>query len=79
VGVGIYAVAVILGAVSFLPGGLGSTEAVMTTLLSLRGYSVGDALLITIVCRLVTLWLAVGLGWIAVLALRTRPVSTVVP
>jgi uncharacterized protein (TIRG00374 family) len=71
-GVGIYAVAVLVGALSFLPGGLGSTEAVMTALLAAQGYAVADALLITIVCRVVTLWLAVGIGWGAVFALRNR-------
>jgi glycosyltransferase 2 family protein len=72
VGVGIYAVAVLVGAISFLPGGLGSTEAVMTALLAARGFTVAGALLITIVCRVVTLWLAVLIGWIAVFALRRR-------
>lgn len=72
-GVGIYAVAVLVGAVSFLPGGLGSTEAVMTAILSTQGYSVADALLVTITCRLVTLWLGVGVGWLAVLALGRVP------
>jgi glycosyltransferase 2 family protein len=70
--VGIYAVAVLVGALSFLPGGLGSTEAVMTALLATRGYAVGDALLITMACRIVTLWFAVLIGWIAVLLLRNR-------
>jgi glycosyltransferase 2 family protein len=76
-GVGIYAIAVLAGAVSFLPGGLGSTEAVMTALLVAQGYLVGDALLVTIACRIVTLWLAVGIGWGAVLALRHRMVPAV--
>jgi glycosyltransferase 2 family protein len=71
-GVGIYAVAVLVGAISFLPGGLGSTEAVMTTLLAAHGFAVGDALLVTIVCRVLTLWLAVLVGWIAIFLLRHR-------
>ncbi len=71
-GVGIYAVAVLVGASSFLPGGLGGTEAVMTALLATQGFAVGDALLVTMACRIVTLWLAVGIGWVAVYLLRTR-------
>jgi uncharacterized protein (TIRG00374 family) len=71
-GAGIYAIAVLVGAISFLPGGLGSTEAVMTALLASQGFSVADALLATIVCRIVTLWLAVLIGWGAVFALRYR-------
>jgi uncharacterized protein (TIRG00374 family) len=78
-GVGIYAVAVLVGGISFLPGGVGSTEAVMTALLATHGYSVSQALLITLTCRLVTLWLGVGLGWIAVFALRQRTPAEVAP
>ncbi len=72
VGIGIYAVAVLVGALSFLPGGLGSTEAVMTALLVTQGFSLADALLATLACRLVTLWLAVFIGWAAVFILRQR-------
>jgi len=79
VGVGIYAMAVLVGAVSFLPGGLGTTEAAMIALLAAQGYRVADAVLVTVLCRLVTLWLAVGMGWIAVLFLRQRTLGTVVP
>ncbi len=70
--VGIYAAAVLLGALSFLPGGLGSTEAAMAALLAGQGYPVGNALVITIACRLVTLWFAVLIGWAAVFGLRNR-------
>ena len=79
VGTGIYAVAVLVGAISFLPGGLGGTEAVMTALLASQGYSVPNALLITLACRLVTLWLAVGLGWCAVFRLRDQQFEAAVP
>jgi uncharacterized membrane protein YbhN (UPF0104 family) len=74
---GIYSVAIIVGALSFLPGGLGSTEAVMVVLLSAHGHSTSDALLITLVCRLLTLWLAVAIGWLAVLALPSLGGRTV--
>jgi uncharacterized protein (TIRG00374 family) len=76
--VGIYGIAVLVGGLSFLPGGLGSTEAVMTALLVTRGYSVADALLLTLACRLVTLWFAVCLGWVAVFLLRQRTVAAAV-
>ncbi|HKT73138.1 MAG TPA: lysylphosphatidylglycerol synthase transmembrane domain-containing protein [Steroidobacteraceae bacterium] len=78
-GVGIYAVAALVGGVSFLPGGLGSTEAVMTTLLVTHGCTIGEAVFVTLACRLVTLWLAVGLGWIAVFLLRNRPLAVASP
>ncbi len=74
-GVGIYAVAVSVGALSFMPGGLGGTEVIMTALLAAQGLSVADALLITVMCRLVTLWLAVLIGWVAVAMLRQRLVE----
>jgi uncharacterized protein (TIRG00374 family) len=70
---GIYAIAVLVGAASFLPGGLGSTEVVMVTLLAAHGYAMPQAILITMVCRILTLWLAVAMGWSAVLALRHYP------
>lgn len=69
--VGIYALAIIVGALSFLPGGLGSTEAVMTALLYAHGLSMPQALLTTLVCRLLTLWLAVLIGWLCVWRLRS--------
>lgn len=67
---GIYAIAVIVGALSFLPGGLGGTEAVMIALLTAQGFTMPDAILVTLLCRLLTLWFAVLLGWFAVMALR---------
>jgi uncharacterized membrane protein YbhN (UPF0104 family) len=79
IAVGIYSIAVLIGGLSFLPGGLGSTEAVMTALLVSHGYTVTQALLITLVCRLVTLWLAVCLGWVAVLVLRQRTLPVELP
>lgn len=69
---GIYAIAMLCGALSFLPGGLGTTEAVMTALLATRGLALPDAMLATLLCRLLTLWFAVGLGWLAVFGLRRR-------
>jgi uncharacterized protein (TIRG00374 family) len=77
--VGIYAIAVLVGGLSFLPGGLGSTEAVMTTLLVAHKFSVGDAVFVTLACRVVTLWLAVLLGWVATLLLRQRTLAVASP
>jgi uncharacterized protein (TIRG00374 family) len=77
--IGIYAIAVLIGGLSFLPGGLGSTEAVMTALLSANGLNVSEALLVTLACRLVTLWFAVAVGWVAVYALRPKQTLAVSP
>lgn len=63
----IYAFAMLVGAVSFLPGGLGGAELTMVTLLSLHGMSPGVAVAATVIIRLATLWFAVLLGAIALL------------
>ncbi len=76
---GIYGVAVLVGGLSLLPGGLGSTEAVMIALLAAHGFPLAQALTATLLCRLATLWLAVGLGWGAVLALRPRAMAAAAP
>jgi len=68
-GIGIYAIAVLAGALSFLPGGLGGTEAVMGVLLVAFGSDGAAAVAITLLCRIVTLWFAVALGGVAVAAL----------
>ena len=58
----VYAVAMMAGAFSFLPGGLGGTEAVMVGLLLWHGAEPPAAVAATIVVRLTTLWFAVLLG-----------------
>lgn len=63
----IYAIAMLAGALSFLPGGLGSAEAVMVSLLVFEGLSPGVAAAATVFIRLTTLWFAVGLGGLALL------------
>jgi uncharacterized protein (TIRG00374 family) len=60
--IGIYAVSMLVGALSFIPGGLGSTEAVMVLLLKLTGVDATTALAITLIARVATLWFAVVLG-----------------
>lgn len=62
---GFYAVAMVGGALSLLPAGLGGTEAILTGLLVAHGASAGLALGITVQVRLVTLWLAVAIGALA--------------
>lgn len=58
----IFLVAVLSGALSGLPGGLGSTEAVSVGLLTLQGVPVEIALIATVVLRVATLWYAVAIG-----------------
>ena len=68
----IYAIAIIVGALSFLPGGLGSTEAVMIAMLDAYGFTLPEAILVTFVSRLVLMWIGVSFGWLAVLYLKTK-------
>lgn len=62
---GFYAVAMVGGAVSLLPAGLGGMEAILTALLVAHGAGAGLALGLTVQVRLVTLWLAVAIGALA--------------
>ncbi|MEY4139659.1 MAG: hypothetical protein RLZZ371_1841 [Pseudomonadota bacterium] len=63
--VGFYAVAMVAGALSALPAGLGGTELVLSGLLVLHGADATSALIITFVARILTLWLAVVIGMVA--------------
>ncbi|MES1927148.1 lysylphosphatidylglycerol synthase transmembrane domain-containing protein [Salinisphaera sp. T31B1] len=75
--IGIYAVSMLVGALSFVPGGLGGTEAVMALLLKLSGVDGSTAIAITLIARIATLWFAVVIGLVALGGLeidrRRRP------
>lgn len=62
VAVFIYAFSMLVGALSFLPGGLGSAEVVMALLLVLNGATNAEAATATLIIRLATLWFAVVIG-----------------
>jgi len=68
--VGIYATGILVGALSFLPGGIGSAEAVMIGLLVLAGVEVSAATAATVICRIAALWYSIALGIIVVLRLE---------
>ena len=61
----IYAFSMLVGAISFLPGGLGGTEATMVALLILNHIAQPQAVAATVLIRLATLWFAVALGVVA--------------
>lgn len=65
--IGIYGVAVLAGALSFMPGGLGGTEAVMGGLLIALKVEPSVAILATLICRIATLWFAVAIGMLSLL------------
>lgn len=61
----IFSFSMLVGAISVLPGGLGSTEATMVGLLSSQGVPFEIAIVATGVVRVTTLWFAVALGLMA--------------
>lgn len=70
----IYAFSMLVGALSFLPGGLGGAEATMVTLLILNHVAQPQAVAATVLIRLATLWFAVALGVFALtLPERKKP------
>ncbi len=58
----IHAAATLFGAVTFLPGGLGGHEAASVSLSLLYGATQAQAVVTTVLIRLLTLWVAVALG-----------------
>ena len=58
----VYAISMLAGALSFMPGGLGSAEAIMISLLVWQNAPTSDAVAATVLVRLATLWFAVGIG-----------------
>ena len=74
---GIYGFAMLMGALSFLPGGVGGAEAAMALLLAKIGFAMPEALAITLICRLATLWFAILLGVMSTLALSFLGLSPV--
>ena len=60
--VSIFCFATIVGALSMLPGGLGSAEAAIVILLTAIGVDFGNALVATAIIRITTFWFAVAIG-----------------
>lgn len=58
----VFSFSMIVGAISMLPGGLGSTEATMVILLTALGVDMDVALISTAIIRATTFWFAVVIG-----------------
>jgi uncharacterized protein (TIRG00374 family) len=67
-----FVAASVLGLLPFTPGGLGFVEAGLAATLALAGISTGDALVATLVYRLLTFWLPIPIGAVAALVFRRR-------
>jgi uncharacterized membrane protein YbhN (UPF0104 family) len=72
----IYAFSMLVGAVSFMPGGLGGVEGTMIGLLILSGTSHPEAIAATVVIRLTTLWFAVLIGLAAMIGMLKKDASS---
>lgn len=64
--VSVYALSMLAGAISFMPGGLGGAEAVMIAMLVWKGVPGPDAIAATVLVRIATLWFAVAIGALAI-------------
>lgn len=71
----LYPVAMLAGAASMMPGGIGSTEVVLIALLAGLGVSLADGAIAAIGIRLATLWFATLLGLLSMLLLEFLPAS----
>lgn len=60
--IGIYNISMLAGALSFIPGGIGAAEAAISVLLINLGIDPSLAVLASLMCRGMTLWLAVFIG-----------------
>jgi glycosyltransferase 2 family protein len=68
----VFALTLIAGVASLLPGGLGVTEGGMVVLLGLLGVAPGPATALTLATRLCSLWWGVLVGLVAVGVLQAR-------
>jgi len=66
----LYPLAMLAGAASMLPGGIGSTEAVLVVLLAGLGVNLANGTIAAIGIRLATLWFATLLGLLSMLVLE---------
>ena len=67
-----FVMAALLGLLPFTPGGLGFVEAGLTATLILAGVPAADALVTTLVYRLLTFWLPLPIGAAAAVMFRRR-------
>lgn len=69
IAVGIYSLSILIGAISFIAGGIGVTESAMVLLLLMIGVDSATAVIAALGSRILTLWLAIFLGILSMLRL----------
>ena len=67
--ISIYPIAMLAGAASMIPGGMGSTEVTIVGLLLAQGVNTTSATLAAVGIRITTLWLSILLGFLAIFTL----------
>ena len=63
--ISIYSGSLIVGALSFIPGGIGVAESSLIGLFSLQKIDISEAVIIVVLIRFFTLWLSTIAGFIA--------------
>ena len=74
----LYPLAMLAGAASMIPGGVGTTEAAIVLLLSSAGVSIEQAALAALGIRVATLWFAMACGLVCVFILELRSGKTTI-
>lgn len=72
IAISIYSIALISGALSFIPGGIGSTEIVMGVFLYYFGAPTEIVIIAPIIIRITSLWFAVFIGLISTLVITNK-------
>ena len=67
-----YSLSIIIGTISFSPGGLGVTEGSFGGLLTLQGLEISQALIMAIIVRIFTLWVAIAIGFLSLHLVRRQ-------
>ena len=67
--------AAVLGTGTGLPGGIGVTEGLLGASLRLNSVPVEHLAIVVAAFRLITFWIWIPIGWLAVLAVRRRQVD----
>ncbi|MBC8250635.1 MAG: flippase-like domain-containing protein [Candidatus Nitrosopelagicus sp.] len=63
--VSIYTTSILLGAISFVPAGIGITEVSITGLFAINGINISTALMLSVMIRILTLWYSVIIGFVS--------------
>ena len=66
-----YSSSLVIGALSFIPGGIGIAEGSLIGLLTFQGIDISEAIVIVVLIRIFTLWFSTITGFIALKTSRS--------